>query len=265
MKVYRFWKYVSEKRRIQSFGFDVPISCWGGSNESEDDARENALAKINLVVRKIEGEELPEQDYTAEIREEILKGIDEKNIITRNRYGAMVLNSESIPIIDVDKPKLGFFSIFKTYTFKEKKKMMLEQAIESAKKFPELNFRIYETRKGFRVIVANKKLKASDELVSELFKTFHCDPLYASLCRKQDCFRARLTPKPSYIKHKGKKFKFPKDNSETESEWLLSYQDASENFSTCHLIKEVGPRADRNQVIEYHDEICKIKDRLPLG
>jgi hypothetical protein len=265
MKVFRYWKQVSEKRMIRNFGFEVPISCWGGSNESEDDAHEKALEKIKLVVRKIEGEQLPEKDYTAEIREEILKDFDTENVVTRNRYGAEVLNSQDMPIIDVDKPKIGFFGIFKSYSFKEKKQMMLEQAIESAKKFPELNFRIYETRKGYRVIVANKNLRAGDSVVKDLFKAFNCDPLYASLCRKQDCFRARLTPKPSYIKHKGKRFKFPMNSTDSEKDWIESYADASKSFSTCHLVKEVGPRADRSEVIEYHDEICKVRDRLPLG
>lgn len=265
MKIYRHWSQVSEKHFIKSFGFEIPITCWGGSNDSIEDAKINAIEKIKRVVMKIEGEHLSEKDYSAEIREQILHEIDKENIITRNRYGAEVLNSSSIPMIDVDQPKMGFFSLFKKYSAKEKKQMMLDQALEAGKKFPELNFRIYETRKGLRVIIANKKMKASDPEVKKLFNAFHCDPLYASLCRKQDCFRARLTPKPSYIKHKGKRFKYPVESSEIHQEWIDSYQKSANDFSTCHLIKEIGPRAASLPAIEYHDEVCKIKDRMPLG
>ena len=43
-----------------------------------------------------------EHSYYALIREEIIQEIDDQNVISRNHYGAEVLNSENVVFVDCD-------------------------------------------------------------------------------------------------------------------------------------------------------------------
>src|SRR4029079_3491054 len=106
MKLYKYW--VAEKQRILIDGEQQEINCYGGSNISTDDARAKAREKSEKIQRKIKGEKHLFDEYEAEIREEILQIIDGHSAITRNRYGAQVLNVENLLILDIDKPKSSF-------------------------------------------------------------------------------------------------------------------------------------------------------------
>lgn len=268
MKIFKFWSLEKDKPFIETLKTNVPISCWGGSNNSIEDSQLEARKKIALIVQKLNGRQQKEDDYVVEIREEIFEEIDKKNIITRNRYGALVLNCEELIFIDVDQAKKSFFDMFNIFKSKDEKQQMLEQIISMAKKWSGLNFRIYETKNGFRIIVANTLLKVSDEKVKKLFEDFNCDKLYSSLCFRQECYRARITPKPKYIKQRQKRFFFPitsQEEKEKQEQWLEKYNEKSKKFSTCHLIKEIGPRVKLNPIIEIHDRYTRTRERLPLG
>lgn len=253
---------------IETLKSNVPISCWGGSNHSIEDSQFEARKKIAHIVQKLNGHLQREDEYIVEIREEIIDEIDKKNIITRNRYGALVLNCEELIIIDVDRAKRSLWDRLNIFKSKDEKQHLLEKIISMAKKWSGLNFRIYETKNGFRIIVANTLLKVSDDKVKKLFDDFNCDKLYSSLCFRQDCYRARISPKPKYIKQRQKRFFFPiasEEEKEKQEQWLIKYNQKSKKFSTCHLIKEIGPRVTLNPVIELHDRYTRVKERLPLG
>jgi hypothetical protein len=94
-------------------GVEQNIICYGGSNISVEDAQVRAKEKAEKVKRKIKGEKHLFDEYEAEIREEILQIIDNHSAITRNRYGAQVLNVEKILILDIDKPKTSFGDLFR--------------------------------------------------------------------------------------------------------------------------------------------------------
>src|SRR5512134_1454576 len=103
MKIYKHW--VIEKQKIIIDGNEQEITCYGGSNISIEDARTKVREKAKKIERKIKGEKHLFDEYEAEIREEILQIIDDHSAITRNRYGASVLNIENLMILDIDKPK----------------------------------------------------------------------------------------------------------------------------------------------------------------
>ena len=114
MKIYKYW--VTERQRILIDGVEQDITCYGGSNLSVEDDRTRAKEKAEKVKRKIKGEKHLFDEYEAEIREEILRIIDDRSAITRNRYGAQVLNTEDLMILDIDKPKSsggGLAGLFK--------------------------------------------------------------------------------------------------------------------------------------------------------
>ena len=98
-------------------------------------------------------------------------------------------------------------------------------------------------------------------------RDFGADRLYYTLCVKQNCFRARLTPKPFRIDHETPKIIFPNRETKEEiahSNWVAEYEDKSENFATCKLVKTYG-KATYSRAITYHDRITKINYDQRLG
>lgn len=59
-----------------------------------------------------------------------------------------------------------------------------------------LQLRVYETAHGYRLLVESQNLTPDGSVFAMLARGFECDPSYLKLCQKQDCYRARLTPKP---------------------------------------------------------------------
>ena len=106
----------------------------------------------------------------------------------------------------------------------------------------------------------------SPEMVP-LFREFGADPLYRDLCIRQNCCRARLTPKPARIGMKTLlKFRFPYREEEKEAirQWIAEYEKKSENYAVCRLKARFGKRFT-SPAVEFHDRITKAETRLPLA
>jgi hypothetical protein len=267
MKIFKYW--ATEKQTILIDGMEQPITCYGGSNVSVEDARSRAKEKAEKVKRKIKGEKHLFDEYEAEIREEILRIIDDHSAITRNRYGAQVLNTENLMILDIDKPKLagGLLGLFK-----KDRRPPKEQIFETVRqlavtpKYQSFGFRIYETYQGARVIVSGSDFDPRAAETKRIMDEFHCDPLYIRLCIKQGCFRARLTPKPYRMNMRRYKVPFPRENDDAKLQaWLAEYERESRNFNTCKFIEQVGAKHYVSDVVQLHDEISGANFRQPLA
>ena len=266
MKIYRYWKL--ENRRIKIDGDEKEIKVYGGSNLSPEDAARNALEKIEKIGRKIEGDRHIFDDYEAEIREEILQEIRGDVVITRNRYGASVLNVETLLIMDIDKPKASFGSLFKKRSVEQDKANIFDMVrkLAGSSKYGEYGFRIYETFHGARVIVLGKSFQARDQATLKMMNEFNCDPLYTLLCKKQGCFRARLTPKPFRMKMRGHKFSFPREGNTPEAQqWLDEYAREGQRYNVCKFIEQVGGNHLSDDVVRLHDEMTGAHTHLPLA
>ncbi len=257
MKVYKYWQLESEKAKIRRKNEDieVEIKCFGGSNLSPEDASAQAREKIAKVKRKIAGEDTIFEDYEVEIREELLDTLNPSAVVTRNRYGARVLNVQNLLILDIDDPKLSFFDMFQKGDNKTKIITMVKKLAQKAA-YASLGFRIYETQKGIRVIVQGRDFDPKDPRTRQMMKEFNCDPLYSLLCAKQACYRARLTPKPSIMKIRGLKVKYPRDEqADLElKNWLVGYEAKSAGYAVCKFIEQVGASQPVNEVVRYHDQ-----------
>jgi hypothetical protein len=267
MKLYTYW--VTEKQKISIDGMEQEITCYGGSNSSLDDARVKALEKVEKIKRKIRGEKHLFDEYEAEIREEILQIIDDHSAITRNRYGARVLNVENLMILDIDKPKVagGLGGLFKKKDSRPPKEQMFDMVRDLAKtKYTNLGFRIYETFQGARVIVMGKPFDPRGQETLRMMDEFNCDQLYTTLCQKQGCFRARLTPKPQRIKMRRIKVRFPRDGDDSElQQWLADYENERRSFNVCRFVDQVGASVPISAVVQLHDDITGSAYRQPLA
>lgn len=262
MKLYKYWTV--EKQMMLINGEEQVITCYGGSNVSEEEARSKAKDKAEKIKRKIAGERHVFDRYEAEIREEILQVIDDHSAITRNRYGAQVLNAENLMILDIDKPKSaggGLSGLFKKKDRRPPKEQIFEMVrdLAASGKYEDYGFRTYETFQGARVIVLGGNFDPRSSETRKMMDEFNCDPLYTTLCNKQGCFRARLTPKPYRMKMKPYKVNFPREGVDSEFQsWLADYERESRNFSVCKFIEQVGTRHPSNDAVQLHDEITGV-------
>ncbi|MBK9207777.1 MAG: hypothetical protein IPL71_05540 [Anaerolineales bacterium] len=265
MKLYKFW--ATHKQKISIHGETVEVRCYGGSNLSPEDAAQNAAQKMGLIERKINGEHGVFEDYEVEIREEILEEIHSNAVITRNRYGARVLNVSNLLILDIDKPKTSFIGLFSKKDPQQDKAKIFEMVrkLASSSKYSGLGFRVYETFQGARVIVSGRDFDPRDSDTTKLMNEFNCDSLYTTLCVKQDCFRARLTPKPSRIKMRKQKVNFPRETDPQVEQWIEAYEKESHNFSVCKFIEQIGANATGSDLIRLHDELTKAHTNLRLA
>jgi hypothetical protein len=266
MKIYKYWAVEKQKTLID--GAEQEITCYGGSNISTDDARLKAREKAEKIQRKIKGEKHLFDEYEAEIREEILQIIDDHSAITRNRYGAQVLNVENLLILDIDKPKSSFVGLFKKKDTGSDKDKIFEMVrkLATSSKYGNYGFRLYETYQGARVIVLGEDFDPRNSETKKMMDEFNCDPLYTRLCVKQGCYRARLTPKPYRMKMHAYKVKFPRNGDDREfQQWLTNYESESRNFSVCQLIEQIGTSHSMDDVIRLHDEITGVNFRQPLA
>src|SRR5687768_5784773 len=115
MKAFRFWQV---REAVCGRPDETPYHLfgWGGSNRSSEDAgiaADMRLAWLKDRVLFTTGQPKRAVLYeygTGVIREEwlqLLAGTEDapEAVITRNRYGAPVLNARSLPMIDIDLPE----------------------------------------------------------------------------------------------------------------------------------------------------------------
>jgi len=260
MRIFKFWAEHSTKLNVG--GTPQLSKVFGGSNYSLSDTILDAEKKFKKAQDKIDGDYSKDDDYESDIMEEVIHTIDDDNIVTRNRYGALILNSKKLLFIDIDSHtnSLSDFIFRRNFSPKELMLFYIEKTAQK-KKYDRFGFRVYETAKGFRVLVTNKDFDPRSKESKGIMNDFNSDYLYRWLCIKQNCYRARLTPKPYRIKQKGIKVIYPNRNKEQElflSKWIMEYDQKSKDFSTCHLVKEIG-RTQMNDAIEYHDKLTSIK------
>ena len=266
MKIYHFWHKESVEIRID--GQPAKITGYGRSDVTVEGARNDALERARRIERKIAGESFPKEDYAVDIREEIVLEIDSHNVVTRNRYGARVLNTEAVTIIDIDHHRP---TILETLGFRKRdNKAAIVEDLEKLASRPEystLGFRVYETLMGARLIVTGTYFDPASDKGKALFSQTHADPVFAKLCVKQQCYRARLTPKPHRIKQRRIAYRWPMEPDEFEKakEWVREYEAASLAFATCRYVKALGKEHPAFGIIALHDEDTKARSHLPLA
>lgn len=205
---------------------ELRIAMWGWSDDSETAAAMHARSRVDAVAARggpRTGRERWDEYYPASpVREPVLVAYDGDGVevstelepdsvrafVTRTRYGAIVLNTDAVVIVDVDLPPPAPRGVVATIarwlsaapsapaepTVDETS--VLGRAHALAAHRPGVGVRTYRTRAGFRLLVTGTGLAPTDPGTAALLAELGSDPLYARLCSVQGSFRARLTPKP---------------------------------------------------------------------
>jgi hypothetical protein len=177
-------------------------------------------------------------------------------VVTRNSYGSLVLNTDELMFADVDgDSRMGAGA--------------LDQAARVAAKNG-FSLRLYQTAAGHRIMVTNRRMQGGGNDAEMILHEFGSDPLYMRLCRTQQSFRARLTPKPWRAGAPKPPVKFPFEDARAVAafrQWEGDYNREIGGYATCRLIRTVGDQVDPSftSLIEYHDRETKVGINLPLA
>jgi hypothetical protein len=273
MNIPRFWASSDRQK---------PFVCWHWSNDSPEDARRGAEEKsLQLASRWNNHQELDRYPYgNGAIREEIVRTIPGEAgrpaaIITRNAYGALVLNAKAVMFIDIDfpPPKRGVLGgLFGKRAEKDDgQQSALDKLDAWASQHRELGMRVYRTCAGLRCLVTSRTFDPTDAQSITLLESAGSDPLYVRLCRSQACFRARLTPKPWRSGATVPPVHYPFTSDEQLAKhrrWQSDYDRAISGFSVCRMIRQIGTNAvlpPVAPVVALHDQLTAMASHRPLA
>jgi hypothetical protein len=270
MRIFQYWTRIEGSIAVD--GQTQKVHAFGGSNLSAQAAACDAERRLDAVRKRAAGEPVrDEESYEVDIREEVLARIDDKNAVTRNRYGAAVLNSEEVLFIDIDEPRLGFLDLFRARPTGERRTAMIVAQVKklmmTSLDLRGLGVRLYETHSGVRAIVTGRNFDPKAAATEKLMRCFNADRLYSHLCQKQGCFRARLTPKPFRMKCRTHKVVFPRADAAQEADhraWVVEYDQVRQKFATCRLLCSIGHDV-RDPIVERHDRETGATSGLKLA
>lgn len=288
MKIPPYWAKETFSDTDQA-GQKQSFVATGWSFTSLQDAKNNALARAKKIFDIITSGGRPDtyDDYLDRpVREEILEviadGDKQIGLITRNRYGSVVLNTAEVAFVDVDFPKAHASGLiewivwcFQPAKKKEKEKALQDSTLQKiedwAQKNPSRSFRLYRTCAGFRLLFTDGFYNPTGPDTTRLLEELGSDKLYRNLTFKQESFRARLTPKPWRCNCPRPKITFPWANPEEEKkcrDWERTYKNASSGYRTCDMIKQYGDYTSNpviQKIIDAHDQRACGMSQQPLA
>ena len=143
---------------------------------------------------------------------------------------------------------------------------------------PEWHLRIYKTPAGLRILVMHDIFNVESSI--DIFEALDTDYNYINMCKLQDCFRARVSPKPwrigptfredNKIYPQGADGLWPvkEEFMEERKIWIKEYDELAINFASCKFLKAIGgtmvhPKAEA--VRKIHDEYCRSDRDLEMA
>jgi hypothetical protein len=151
--------------------------------------------------------------------------------------------------------------------------MSRERIAAFLKTHPGWNLRLYRTPAGLRVLAVHGLFDPTSPAVQEFFQALGVDPIFTRMCVRQQCFRARVSPKPWRIgisRHMRPATVWPIDPARLpeRQKWIEEYERAAREYASCKFIEALGSStvhpavADVQQI---HDELCQATRELPIA
>lgn len=271
MRLCRYWA-AAEDTATDKKGRVLKLRKWGGSNDNRDAALREARAALERLKERITKHDIRLDSYGYSLRdtpEELVSMLDDNAGITRNRGGCLVLNAKSAFFADIDIVPPGFFArLFGKRTKDEN--AHIEELRTWLSTRPQFGARVYRTRKGLRYLFTHQPLPVNDETLGWL-EELGSDKLYTRLCRGQQCYRARLSPKAFRVGVKALDVQYPYETSnerESFDIWLREYESKAAGHAVCKLLCVIGAEnihKDLKAAVETHDKMTLCDSELPLA
>lgn len=282
MRFPKFW------RRVESESGAVIARGWSDENPEEAQRlAELRFSRIMAALRRGAVDDLT-NDYQYVIDHVICEFVvdrinneqgDEIAVISRNAYGSLVLNTTKMIIMDIDLPPqkvkggglLSWLFGKRVLEFADEVGPRIEALSQWQQQHSDFALRVYRTAAGLRAIVPNRVVDGIDSEIMQMMQELQTDPLYQELCRKQGCFRARLTPKPWRVSLERPPAKFPFKTPDLErqfDDWFERYLKAGQGHQVCEWITNLGGDETHPEIatlIELHDNFCCRGERHKLA
>lgn len=139
---------------------------------------------------------------------------------------------------------------------------------------PDWRLRVYRTPAGLRLLALHRRFDPREDAVRACFDALGVDPLYARMCLNQNCFRARLTPKPWRMGLQ--RLRAPYSAAwrpehavlPARRAWIERYDREAQGYAACRYLETLGsgpadPGAESVQAL--HDLLCQAERALPLA
>jgi hypothetical protein len=288
MRIPQYWSRATAEGADRK-NRQVAFSCWRSSDVGVDDARESALAAAQGALQRIlGGDRTGRYPYgDAPLREEVIQRFTDEQgglyaAVTRNGYGSLVLNAARALFIDLDFPIVSPWEGLK-YSFAKlfNKSMQSPDSLREddarrrlerfASEHPGWGIRIYRTFAGLRGLATHDLFDPASDATLAVLQSLRADPLYVRLCKSQECFRARLTPKPWRCGHYVNRTAWPRESEDAQrrfDEWLSTYMSRQAGYATCRYLGTVGSTTIHPEIatiIEVHDKITRCDESLDLA
>lgn len=279
MKIPKYW-IRREGDVSRPDGTPLRLFAWGWSDTSTSEAEGRAGERFRSLQQRVtQGLELPRGYGYGDrpVREQILEEISGPDgrpdaLLTRNNYGSVVLNAARAMFVDVDVPETAGFSVKRMFGLGGAKGQ--DAALDRLRdtlRGSGGTFRVYRTAGGFRLLATDRVFTPASSDSESVMRATGADPAFVQLCRVQESFRARLTPKPWRIGEKPPPGQFPRDDRGQEAAfaaWLERYERASASKATCRFVETVGSgwmHPEIAPIVRLHDERTKAERDLPLA
>jgi hypothetical protein len=265
-----------------SLGKKASFSCWRWSDTSLADAQFFADQSAESIAFKLaNGETLDRYGYgDRPIREEAIQGVKDAGgrevaLVTRNAYGALILNAAQAMFVDIDLPKnakpAGLMGKLFGKTPPDPAIEALQRIEAWSARQPGEGIRVYRTAAGLRCLFISQPYEPGQAQSQAIMRELQADVLYVRLCQMQECFRARLTPKPWRCGMDNPPSRFPWEGAAQERDyrhWQQQYEHVVARFGVCQLIREFGSRQVHPAiapVLALHDRFACSPANLPLA
>lgn len=143
-----------------------------------------------------------------------------------------------------------------------------------ARRHPEAGLRLYRTPAGLRVALTHRPFDPGESSVDECFEALGVDPLYARMCQRQHCFRARVSAKPwrigiqQHMRPRPGVWPVAPERLPLRRAWVQAYEAKAQSFAACRWVETLGEAAIHPTVapvLEWHDALCRATQGLPLA
>ena len=295
MKLARYWSR-GEGEATGPDGERVRVVARGWSDENIDSARARARDIARRVAERLLSHPGQRNQYQygdrplpEPVTREFRAGGDRPlAVVTRNAYGALVLNADQLMFVDIDRedPKPAtassvestlsglFSSLFGKTVPSAPPPTAPPTVADDIRRIAErhrLSVRVYKTAAGYRGLITNAPFRAGTSEAEGLLREFGADNMYVHLCRVQECFRARLTPKPWRCNFHKPPVEFPFETPQVEAQfrrWEIDYNQKAAAYATCRYVATVGAGGvspEFQELVHYHDQETKASSGLPLA
>ncbi|WP_404305437.1 hypothetical protein [Neorhodopirellula lusitana] len=142
---------------------------------------------------------------------------------------------------------------------------------------PDWRMRLYETPNGWRVLVMHQTFDPRSDTVAEFFRFIGADPLYVRMCFNQNCFRARVSPKPwrigmgKHISPRPGVWPIPPHRMQQRADWVADYDRIQGGFASCRFVEDLGNThfaggcVETERVRRWHDNLSQSDSELEIA